>query len=76
MTRLRRRFPHVLVLEHAAEGALTVEGSYRTRLAGRDDLSVARDFVTHVRGSAPSVAECSLLAEAFDVLGRRSREVA
>ncbi len=76
MTRLRRRFGHVLVLEHAPEGALTVEGSYRTRLAGRDDLSVARDFVTHVRGSAPDPEEDRLLAEAFEVLGRRSRDVA
>lgn len=76
MTRLRRRFPHVLVLEHAPEGALTVEGSYRTRLAGRDDLSVARDFVTHVRGTAPTPEEDTLLATAFDVLGRQAREVA
>ena len=76
MTRLRRRFPHVLVLEHAPEGALTTSGSYRTRLAGRDDLAVARDFVTHVRGSAPTPEEDTLLAEAFDVLGRQSREVA
>ncbi len=76
MTRLRRRFPHVLVLEHAPEGALTAEGSYRTRLAGRDDLAVARDFVAHVRGTVPSPEENTLLAQAFDVLGRQSREVA
>ena len=76
MTRLRRRFPHVLVLEHRPEGAATIEGSYRSRLAGRDDLSIARDFVTHVRGTEPSAAEGALLAEAFDVVGRRAREVA
>ncbi len=76
MSRLRQRFPHVLVLEHAPEGALTVEGTYRVRLAGRDDLSVARDFVTHVRGTAPDPDEDQLLAEAFDVLGRQTREVA
>jgi DNA repair protein SbcD/Mre11 len=76
MSRLRRRFTHVLLLDHQPEGAATVAGSYRTRLAGRDDLSVARDFVTHVRGTAPDPAEDRLLAEAFDVLGRRSREVA
>jgi exonuclease SbcD len=76
MTRLRRRFAHVLVLEHSPEGAAASSGSYRLRLAGRDDLSVARDFVTHVRGTAPTPEEDGLLAEAFDVLGRRSREVA
>ena len=76
MSRLRRRFSHVLLLDHQPEGAVTIAGSYRTRLAGRDDLSVARDFVTHVRGTAPDADEDRLLAEAFDVLGRRSREVA
>ncbi len=76
MARLRQRFPHVLVLDHQPEGAAVIEGSYRSRLAGRDDLSVARDFVTHVRGSGPSGAEDALLAEAFDVVGQRSREVA
>ena len=76
MTRLRRRFPHVLVLEHRPEGAATIEGTYRSRLAGRDDLSIARDFVTHVRGTEPTVAEGALLAEAFDVVSRRAREVA
>ena len=76
MARLRRRFPHVLVLEHRPEGAAVVEGSYRSRLAGRDDLSVARDFVTHVRGTAPTDPEDELLAEAFDSVGRRLRDVA
>jgi exonuclease SbcD len=76
MSRLRRRFSHVLLLDHEPQGAVALAGSYRTRLAGRDDLSVARDFVTHVRGTAPDPDEDRLLAEAFDVLGRRSREVA
>jgi DNA repair protein SbcD/Mre11 len=76
MSRLRRRFPHVLVLEHQPEGATVLAGSYRSRLAGRDDLGVARDFVTHVRGATPTAHEARLLAEAFDVVGRRSREVA
>ncbi len=76
MSRLRRRFSHVLLLDHQPEGAVTVPGTYRTRLAGRDDLSVARDFVTHVRGTAPDPDEDRLLAEAFDVLGRRLRDVA
>jgi DNA repair protein SbcD/Mre11 len=76
MNRLRRRFPHVLVLDHRPEGATVLEGSYRSRLAGRDDLAVARDFVTHVRGTAPDGPESALIAEAFDSIGRRAREVA
>ena len=62
MTRLRRRFPHVLVLEHAPEGALTVPGSYRTRLAGRDDLVGGprfRDARAWHRSRAPKRTRCS-----------------
>jgi exonuclease SbcD len=76
MSQLKRRFPHVLVMDHQPEGAAVIAGSYRSRLAGRDDLGVASDFVTHVRGSAPSEPESALLAEAFDAVGRRMREVA
>lgn len=76
MTRLRRRFPHVLVLDHRPEGAAVIEGSYRSRLAGRGDLSIARDFVTHVRGTGPTSSEGALLSQAFDVVGRAGREVA
>jgi exonuclease SbcD len=76
MVRLQRRFPHVLVLEHAPEGAAVVEGSYRSRLAGRDDLAIARDFVTHVRGTVPTDPERDLLAAAFDAVAARAREVA
>jgi exonuclease SbcD len=76
MSQLKRRFPHVLVLTHEPEGASRIEGTYRSRLAGRDDLSVARDFVEHVRGTVPTDAESTLLAEAFDAVGHRMREVA
>jgi exonuclease SbcD len=76
MARLRRRFEHILVLAHEPEGAMTTAGSYRSRLAGRDDLSVARDFVAHVRGTPTGPEEEQLLAEAFEVVGVRSRAVA
>lgn len=76
MSRLRRRFEHILVLDHQPEGAVAAAGSYRSRIAGRDDLTVARDFVSHVRGTAPDADEDHLLAEAFDVVGLRSRAVA
>jgi exonuclease SbcD len=63
-------------LAHEPEGAVTPTGSYRSRLAGRDDVSIARDFVAHVRGTPTAPEEDRLLAEAFDVVGVRSRAVA
>ncbi len=68
MERLRSRFPHVLVLAFAPEGALAdAAGSYAVRLQGRDDLEIADDFVAHVR-SSPEPAEHALLAEAFEAV--------
>ena len=51
MTRLRTRFPHVLVLDWQPEGAAADQRSYAARTAGRDDLDVAVEFVRHVRGA-------------------------
>jgi exonuclease SbcD len=73
MDRLRARFPHVLVLAFEPEGAEPDERSYAVRLAGRTDLEVALDFVTHVRGDADA-AEAALLAQAFEAV--RVREAA
>jgi exonuclease SbcD len=68
MERLRARFPHVLVLGFAPEGAAEAgPASYAARLRGRDDRQVAADFVEHVR-SAPEPAESALLAEAFEAV--------
>jgi exonuclease SbcD len=66
MERLRQRFPHVLVLAFAPEGAADDRApSYAARLRGRSDLEVADDFVKHVRGPADP-AETALLAAAFE----------
>jgi exonuclease SbcD len=66
MERLRQRFPYVLVLAFAPEGAAGDQAlSYAARLRGRSDLEVADDFVTHVRGPAEP-AETALLAAAFE----------
>jgi exonuclease SbcD len=66
MERLRQRFPHVLVLAFAPEGAASDRvPSYSARLRGRSDLEVADDFLTHVRGPAEP-AETALLAAAFE----------
>ena len=65
MDALRARFPHVLVLAFEPEGAGTDERGYRARTAGRDDLSVAAEFVRHVSNAVPTAAEERLLASAF-----------
>jgi DNA repair protein SbcD/Mre11 len=65
MERLRRRFPHVLVLGFAPETGSSLATSYAERMRGRSDLEVATDFVAHVRGPAEP-AEVDLLAEALE----------
>ena len=76
MTRLRSRFPHVLVLEWAPEGVATDDRGYGARIARRDDLEVAQEFVRHVRAGgaagAPDAPEQALLGEAFEA-GRLAR---
>ena len=68
MEQLLARFPHVLVLGFAPDGARAdTDQTYAARLAGRTDLEVARDFVSHVR-SAPAGDESALLAEAFEAV--------
>ncbi len=66
MDALRARFPHVLVLAFEPEGTAPDERGYRARIAGRDDLSVAAEFVRHVSHAPPTEAEQQLLAQAFE----------
>ena len=66
MTRLRKRFPHVLVLEWAPADAPVDDRSYGARVRGRDDLTVSAEFVRHVRHSEATAEERALLAEAFE----------
>jgi exonuclease SbcD len=68
MDALRARFPHVLVLAFEPEGARPDERGYRARIAGRDDLSVAAEFVKHVRNEPASDSERQLLAGAFEAV--------
>ncbi len=68
MQRLRRRFPHALVL--AFDSPVTATGAPRGPVpAGRSAHDVTLDFVTAVRGSAASAAEAALLATACDACG-------
>lgn len=67
MTRLQRRFPHVVHLEW--QPAQPQDGpvlSYRDRVAGIDTLGIARDFVLHVRGTAPTASEDALLVDVVE----------
>ena len=73
MQRLRVRFPHVLVLEWQPEGAVVDQRSYGARVADRDDLEVAAEFVRHVRtggssseAGAADDAERALLQQALE----------
>jgi DNA repair protein SbcD/Mre11 len=66
MDKLRQRFPHVLVLSFEPEGAAAEHRSYRARVAGRDDLTVAAEFVQHVRNAPVTPGERRLLTAAFE----------
>jgi DNA repair protein SbcD/Mre11 len=74
MDALRARFPYVLVLAFEPEGVRPDECGYRARIAGRDDLSVAAEFVKHVRNEPASDSERELLADAFEAV--RAEEAA
>jgi exonuclease SbcD len=65
MDRLRRRFPHVLTLDFRPEGVTPDQRSYRERVKGRDDLTVAAEFVRHVRNTEATQPERELLETAF-----------
>ena len=74
MEKLRARFPHVLVLAFEPEGAAADARSYRARVTGRDDLTVATEFVAHVRNSPATAGEQKLLAAAFEAARHADRE--
>lgn len=69
MSRLRQRFAHTLDLKHepaAIPAQATDTPTYRDRVRGRGDLEITHDFITAVRGSAPTDDEQTLLREAVD----------
>ena len=76
MDALRARFPHVLVLAFEPQGVRPDERGYRARIAGRDDLSVAAEFVRHVRNAPASESERQLLAGAFEAVRAEEAEEA
>jgi exonuclease SbcD len=69
MARLRRRFPHTLSLKHQRAfipAQATDTPTYTQRLQGRTEFDIARDFITDLRGSAPTPDEHALLQQAVD----------
>ena len=66
MDALRTRFPHILILTFDPDGAVADGRGYRARVAGRDDLAIAAEFVKHVRNAPATQPERRLLAEAFE----------
>lgn len=79
MERLRRRFPHTLVLQFDPQGAPVPVRRYADRPGTEDPVEVCCDFLGHVRaGQAASVQERALLTEAVEAVrldrGRRDDE--
>jgi exonuclease SbcD len=68
MDTLRTRFPHILILTFDPDGVVTDGQGYRARIAGRDDLAIATEFVQHVRNAPVTPPERRLLAEAFEAV--------
>jgi exonuclease SbcD len=74
MARLATRFPHLLSLVFAPERTPEQDGrSYARRLEGRGDHDITADFVTHVRGEAPSAKERAVLRAAVDAVRREAQ---
>ncbi|WP_205472338.1 exonuclease SbcCD subunit D [Nocardioides sp. SYSU D00038] len=65
MDRLRRRFPHALVLAFEPVGA-TLDGAPVAGRPGRSDHELARDFVADLRGVPVTDDEGALLDRAVD----------
>jgi exonuclease SbcD len=66
MDRLRNRFPHILTLEFKPEGVTGAIRGYGELVKGRDDLTIAAEFVRHVRNAPASETEHELLTAAFE----------
>jgi exonuclease SbcD len=68
MERLRRRFPHTLVLGFEPDGAAAerTRATWTERVKERSALDVAFDFVGEVGGLPVTAAERALLHEAFE----------
>jgi len=74
MDALRARFAHILVLAHQPDGVVPDGLGYRARMTGRDDESIAAEFIRHVSNAPPTDAERQLLTEAFEAVRHDAEE--
>jgi exonuclease SbcD len=65
MERLRRRFPHAVVLQFDPQGAAGAPGDSYQRLRGLADEELLQQFVADVRGSDADDEELTLLRDAL-----------
>jgi exonuclease SbcD len=71
MTRLRARFPWAVSLAHQPPVPAGGDGpSYRERVAGRADLDLVGDFVSHVTGAPPAAEDLAVCANVIDDIAR------
>ena len=66
MGRLRERFAWAASLLHEPPAGATDRRSYRDRVAGRADLDLVRDFVTHVTGGPPDTEDLAVCRTVLD----------
>jgi exonuclease SbcD len=67
MTRLQRRFPYAVHLDwRPAVAADSAQLTYQQRVAGRDSVQIAQEFVRHVRGTPATPGEAALLLDAVE----------
>ncbi|WP_433226374.1 exonuclease SbcCD subunit D [Actinomadura formosensis] len=72
MERLRRRFPHTLVLGFDPEGGGTGDArTWSERVRERSELDIAGDFVAEVTDGPATASERALLHEAFEDCRRK-----
>lgn len=64
MARLRRRFPHAVLLSHEPPTRAQSTASYAIRIKNRNDLELASDFLEHAIGRPPTAEEMIDLTEA------------
>lgn len=77
MDRVRRRFPHTLVLQFDPQGAPQPVRPYAQRLAQKSEADICCDFLAHVRGGhGATAAETVVISEAVEAvrLGRAERD--
>jgi exonuclease SbcD len=73
MERIRRRFPHTLVLQFEPVGVPVDVSTYAAKVTARSDVEVCCDFLSHVRaGAGPSHEERAVLEAALEA-GRLAR---